>query len=65
MSHTKKVYEKVVEFRLREVINIIEDQLGFMLGRRAIGNWMICLLMKRCCEMHREKYAAFIDLENL
>jgi hypothetical protein len=30
MSHTMKLYERIIEHRLRGVINIIENQFSFM-----------------------------------
>jgi hypothetical protein len=30
MSHTMKLYEMIIEHRLRGVINIIENQFSFM-----------------------------------
>jgi hypothetical protein len=33
MSHTMKLWEMIIEHRLRGVINITETQFGFMPGR--------------------------------
>jgi hypothetical protein len=33
MSHTMKLWERIIEHRLREVTNVTENQFGFMPGR--------------------------------
>ena len=33
MSHTTKLWERVIENRLRKKTHILENQFGFMLGR--------------------------------
>ena len=34
MSHTMKIWERVIELRLRQETHVIENQFGFMLGRK-------------------------------
>jgi hypothetical protein len=51
MSHTMKLWEMIIGHRLRRVINITENQFGFMperLNMKAI--FLIRQLMKRCRE---------------
>ena len=36
MSHTMKLWERVIEARLRKVVQIAEQQFGFMPGRSTI-----------------------------
>jgi hypothetical protein len=33
MSHTMKLWERVIEHRLRKLTNVSKRQFGFMLGR--------------------------------
>jgi hypothetical protein len=33
MNHTMKLWEMIIEHRLRGVTNVTENQFGFMLGR--------------------------------
>ena len=33
MSHTMKLWERVIEHRLRKVTNVTQNQFGFMPGR--------------------------------
>ena len=33
MSHTMKLWERVIEHRLRRVTSVTQNQFGFMLGR--------------------------------
>jgi hypothetical protein len=64
MSHTMKLWERIIEHYLREVINVIENQFGFMLGRLNMKTiFLIWQLMKRCREQKKDMYMVFIDLE--
>jgi hypothetical protein len=64
MSHTMKLWERIIEHYLREVTNVTENQFGFMLVRlnmKAI--FLIWQLMKRCREQKKDMHMVFIDLE--
>jgi hypothetical protein len=64
MSHTMKLWERIIEHYLTEVINVIENQFGFMLGRLNMKTiFLIWQLMKRCREQKKDMYMVFIDLE--
>uniref|UniRef100_A0A8D8YAF2 Craniofacial development protein 2 n=3 Tax=Cacopsylla melanoneura TaxID=428564 RepID=A0A8D8YAF2_9HEMI len=64
MSHSLKIWERIVENRLREETSISEEQFGFMPGRgTSDAVFAMRRLMERCREMQRELHAAFIDLE--
>ena len=64
LSHTMKLWERVIEGRLRMDIKISENQFGFMLGRSTIE---AIHLIRRFVEFYRDRkrdlYMVFIDLE--
>jgi hypothetical protein len=65
MSHTMKLWERIIEHRLRGVTNVIENQFGFILGRSTMeAIFLIRQLMKRCREQKKDLHMIFIDLEN-
>ena len=51
LSHTLKLWERVVESRLRKMVNISERQYGFQPGKSTIQP-LFCLRMLQ--EKHRE-----------
>jgi hypothetical protein len=64
MSHTMKLWERIIEHRLRGVTNVTENQFGFMLGRSTMeAIFLIRQLMKRCREQKKDLHMVFIDLE--
>ncbi|KAK3526392.1 hypothetical protein QTP70_025421, partial [Hemibagrus guttatus] len=64
MSHTMKVWERVVEARLRKVVEICEQQYGFM-PRKSTTDAIFALriLMEKCRDGQRELHCVFVDLE--
>ena len=64
MSHTMKLWERIIERRLRLETNISENQFGFMPGRSTME---AIHLIRRVCEQSRERkqdlHMIFIDLE--
>ena len=64
MSHTMKIWEKIIDRRLREETRISEEQFGFMSGRSTTDAISI---LRFTMEKHREKqkglHLVFIDLE--
>ncbi|KAK3528885.1 hypothetical protein QTP70_012078 [Hemibagrus guttatus] len=64
MSHTMKVWERVVEARLRKVLEICEQQYGFM-PRKSTTDAIFALriLMEKYRDGQRELHCVFVDLE--
>jgi hypothetical protein len=64
MSHTMKLWERINEHRLRGVINVTENQFGFMTERSTMEMiFLISQLMERCREQKKDMHMIFIDLE--
>ncbi|KAK3549900.1 hypothetical protein QTP86_015517, partial [Hemibagrus guttatus] len=64
MSHTMKVWERVVEARLRKVVGICEQQYGFM-PRKSTTDAIFALriLMEKYRDGQKELHCVFVDLE--
>ncbi|KAK3516912.1 hypothetical protein QTP70_028203, partial [Hemibagrus guttatus] len=64
MSHTMKLWERVVEVRLRKVVEICEQQYGFM-PRKSTTDAIFALriLMEKYRDGQRELHCVFVDLE--
>ncbi|KAK3533449.1 hypothetical protein QTP70_022252, partial [Hemibagrus guttatus] len=64
MSHTMKLWERVVEARLRKVVEICELQYGFM-PRKSTTDAIFALriLMEKYRDGQRELHCVFVDLE--
>ncbi|KAK3543565.1 hypothetical protein QTP70_023903 [Hemibagrus guttatus] len=64
MSHTMKLWERVVEARLRKVVEICEQQYGFM-PRQSTTDAIFALriLMEKYRDGQRELHCVFVDLE--
>ncbi|KAK3526810.1 hypothetical protein QTP70_033548 [Hemibagrus guttatus] len=64
MSHTMKLWERVVEARLRKVVEICEQQYGFM-PRKSTTDAIFALriLMEKYKDGQRELHCVFVDLE--
>jgi hypothetical protein len=64
MSHTIKLWERIIEHRLRGVTNVTKNQFGFMQGRSTMeAIFLIRQLMERCREQKKDLHMIFIDLE--
>ncbi|KAK3508049.1 hypothetical protein QTP70_011636, partial [Hemibagrus guttatus] len=64
MSHTMKLWERVVEARLRKVVEICEQQYGF-LPRKSTTDAIFALriLLEKYRDGQRELHCVFVDLE--
>ena len=64
MSHTIKIWERIIEARLSDRVEISKQQYGFMPGK-GTTNAMFALrmLMEKYMEGQRQLYCVFMDLE--
>ena len=64
MSHTMKLWERVIEARIRKKVTIVEQQFGFMPGR-STTDAIFCLrmLLEKWIEGQKSVHCAFINLE--
>ncbi|KAK3542186.1 hypothetical protein QTP86_016881 [Hemibagrus guttatus] len=64
MSHIMKLWERVVEARLRKIVEICEQQYGFM-PRKSTTDAIFALriLMEKYRDGQRELHCVFVDLE--
>ena len=64
MSHSIKLWERVIEARIRKEVTIAEQQFGFMPGR-STTDAIFCLrmLLEKWTKGEKAVHCAFIDLE--
>ena len=60
MSHTMKIWERIIDRRLREETTIGDEQFGFMPGR---GTTDAIFAVRQLMEKQKELHMVFIDLE--
>ncbi|GJW09732.1 retrovirus-related pol polyprotein LINE-1 [Tanacetum coccineum] len=64
LSHTMKLWERVIERRLRRETRVSENQFGFMPGRSTTeAIHLLRSLMEKYRERQRDLHMAFLDLE--
>ena len=63
MSHTMKVWEKIIEARLRDRVEINKQQYGLLPGKETTDAvFALRMLMEKYREGQREIHCAFVDL---
>ena len=64
MSHTTKLWERIIEARIRKEVTIAEQQFGFMPGR-STTDAIFCprMLLEKWTEGQKAVHCTFIDLE--
>ncbi|KAK3529758.1 hypothetical protein QTP86_003031 [Hemibagrus guttatus] len=64
MSHTMKLWERIVEARLRKVVEICEQKYGFMPSKSTTDAiFALRILMEKYGDGQRELHCVFVDLE--
>ncbi|GJW02906.1 retrovirus-related pol polyprotein LINE-1 [Tanacetum coccineum] len=64
LSHTMKLWERVIERRVRRETEVLENQFGFMPGRSSMEViHIIRTLMEKYRERQKDLLLAFLDLE--
>jgi Reverse transcriptase (RNA-dependent DNA polymerase) len=63
MSHTIKLWERVIEYRLRKLTTVSKNQFGFMPRRSTMKEIFLTKLMNRHREQKNDLHMIFIDLE--
>ena len=61
-----KVWEKIIEAKLKDRVEISKQQYGFIPGKGTTGAiFALRMLMKKYREGQRELHCVFVDLEKL
>ena len=64
MSYTMKIWERIIEARLRDSVEISKWQYGFMPGKGTTSAmFALRMLMEKHWEGQRELHCVFVDLE--
>ena len=64
MSHTMKVWERIIETRLSDGVEISKRQYGFMPGKGTTDAvFVLRMLMEKYREGQKELHCAFVDLK--
>ncbi|GKB67323.1 retrovirus-related pol polyprotein LINE-1, partial [Tanacetum coccineum] len=63
LSHTMKLWERVIERRFRRETEVSENQFGFMSGRSTMKAIHIRSLIEKYRERQKDLHLAFLDLE--
>ena len=64
MSHTMKVWERIIKTRLRDRVEISKQQYGFMPGKKTTNAmFALRMLMEKYRKGQRELHCVFVNLE--
>ena len=64
MSHTMKVWERIIETRLRDRVEISKQQYGFMPGKGTTdAMFALRMLMEKYRKCQKELHCVFVDLK--
>ena len=64
MSHTMKLWERIIEARPREITNIADNQFGFRPGKSTTEPiFALRMLQEKYREKNKELHVVFVDLE--
>ena len=64
LEHGKKIFEKILEHRLRKLITVINIQFGFSPGKGTTDAVFIILqLQENHLDVHKDLFFTFVDLE--
>ena len=64
MCHTMKIWERVIDKRIRSEVEISEEQFGFMRGKRTTDPiFALRIMAEKYREKQKELHCVFIDLE--
>ena len=64
MSHTMKLWERMIKARLREITNIADNQFGFRPGKSTTEPiFALRMLQEKYREKNKELHMVFVDLE--
>ena len=66
MSNTIKIWEKIIEARLRNRVQISKQQYEFMSGKKTTDTmFALKMLMEKYRESQRELHCVFVDKRKL
>ena len=64
MSHTMKIWERIIEARLRNRVEINQQEYGFMPGKGTTdAMFALRMLMEKYRKGQRELHCVFVDLK--
>ena len=64
MSHFMKLWERIIQARLREIVNIRENQFSFRPGMSTTEPvFALRQLQEKCREKNKDLHMVFVDLE--
>ena len=66
MSHVLKLFERIMDTRREEEVQVGKRQLGFMKGIDTTdGTFTVKQMMKKCRTKQKGLHMTFIDLESI